>query len=108
MVGTRFSVVGDLHPLSGAYTPGLAFTAMGVTNNNVALVMRLTTNGAPRNTTLNGTLQVLGSTNAAGIYTNIVSAEMPRATFSGNGEVRTNVPVAIPLHFYKARIVTPL
>jgi hypothetical protein len=97
-----------IDPLSGPYTPGLAITALAVTGANVTLVMQLTTNGAPRNTTINGTLQVLGSTNVVTGYTNILSAQWPGATFSGSGEARTNVPgLAAPRQFYKARIVNP-
>jgi len=98
-----------IDPRSGTnYIPGLAITAMAITNTDLTLVLQLTTNGGPVNTTLNGTLQVLGSTNLVGGFTNIVSAELSHAQFSGNGETRTNFPgVVTPSHFYKARIVNP-
>jgi hypothetical protein len=99
-----------IDPWSGTnYIPGLAITALTVSNADLMIVMQLTTNGVPKNTTINGTLQVLGGTNLVGGFTNIVSAELPRARFSGNGEARTNFTgVATPQHFYKARIINPL
>jgi hypothetical protein len=94
-----------IDPLSGLYTPGLAITAMTITNTDLTIVMQLTTNDVPKNTQINGWLQIQGSTNVGGIYTNIVSAQLPQAVFSGNGEARIDFPgLVTPRHFYKAQI----
>lgn len=94
-----------IDPLSGPYTPGLAITAMTITNTDLTIVMQLTTNDVPKNTQINGWLQIQGSTNVGGLYTNIVSAQLPQAVFSGNGEARIDVPSWVTPHlFYKAHI----
>jgi hypothetical protein len=94
-----------IDPRAGPYTPGLTITAMAITNTDLTIVMQLTTNAVPKNTQINGWLQIQGSTNVGGLYTNIVSAQLPQAVFSGNGEARIHFPgVVTPRHFYKAQI----
>ena len=83
--------------------PSLGISALDMQGTTLNVTVLLQNNGAPANTTINGTLRIYASTTSNGTYTEVATAAINQAMFDSNG--KCVISVAVPsANFYQTKI----
>ncbi|MFZ4396002.1 MAG: hypothetical protein ACOYOU_10305 [Kiritimatiellia bacterium] len=85
----------------------LTVSAINVNGTNLSVTVQLNTNSVSVDTTINGTLWVLATTNLSVGFTGAYTADLPGAAFTNGGKHVVSFYDAASNKFYKAQITLP-